>query len=167
MVWRIDKEDCVQSTHLGLPWSAFWAAHLVTHYSPGISDSQANSAQSLWQVQSPLPTWICFGFLAFAYVVHPAWTLCLLFSWPVHFLEGSSSTSSVFFMNPPPATCRLSAEPRSFCVSAMLFPTCGSSVYSQCKIWWWELMSHVFCPLLLSVELGHIRLDCDDGCPTL
>lgn len=102
-----DKEDYFESTQQGSPW----AAHLVSHYFPGISSKPA--VLSLWQVQSLLLTQICSSFVASAYAVHPTWTLfILLFSQLVHFLEGSSSTSSVFFLNP------LAALLWSFCVSA-------------------------------------------------
>ena len=45
----------------------------------------------------------------------------------------------------------------------MLFPVYGSSVSPQCKIWWWELTLHMFCPLLLTTKLGHIRLGFGGG----
>lgn len=92
---RIGEEGCLWSTHLGPP-----TPQGASEPHPGIAILSGEQCSASGRSSPHSEHVFVSAPLAFVGVVHPIWTLYLLLSWPVHFLEESSRTSFVFFMTP-------------------------------------------------------------------
>lgn len=145
----IDKEDCVQSPHLGPCGLPSDLPCLIPHYFfAGIASTVRQAALSLCGTSSPHSKHVFVSASLPLCVVHPTWTLP---SWPVHFLE-SSSTSSVFFMNPSLATALSLQSCQAFVSLPCHRFLCVSSDLPEMRSGRWASMLHVVCSLVLSID---------------